>query len=99
MTQVYNNTTVINNYNINNRTIVNHGIAVENIAAASHSTIHPVPVHQINNTVVQRGKASSSIIQPVFPAQTIRVITAILARRCGRRVRRKAILISQVKIR
>ncbi len=53
VTQIYNNTTVINNYNINNRTIVNHGIAVENIAAASRTTIHPVPVHQINSTVVQ----------------------------------------------
>jgi hypothetical protein len=49
VTQVYNNTTVINNYNINNRTIVNHGIAVENISAASRTTIHPVPVHQINS--------------------------------------------------
>lgn len=49
VTQVYNNTTVINNYNINNRTIVNHGIAVDNISAASRTTIHPVPVHQINS--------------------------------------------------
>jgi len=57
VTQVYNNTTVINNYNINNRTIVNHGIAVENIATASHSTIHPVPVHQVNNTIVQHGQS------------------------------------------
>jgi hypothetical protein len=48
VTQVYNNTTVINNYNINNRTIVNHGIAVENIAAASRTPIRPVPVHQVN---------------------------------------------------
>jgi hypothetical protein len=57
VTQVYNNTTVINNYNINNRTIVNHGIAVENIAAVSHITIRPVPVHQINNFTVQNAQS------------------------------------------
>jgi hypothetical protein len=51
--QVYNNTTVINNYNVNHRTIVNHGIAVQNIAMATGAPIHPVPVHQINNTVAQ----------------------------------------------
>ncbi len=55
VTQVYNNTTVINNYNINNRTIVNHGIAVENIAAATRTTIRPVPVHQINTTFANGG--------------------------------------------
>ncbi len=48
VTQVYNNTTVINNYNVNNRTIVNHGIAVGSIVAATHTTIQPVPVHEIN---------------------------------------------------
>jgi hypothetical protein len=53
VTQIYNNTTVINNYNVNNRTIVNHGIAVDNIAAASRTTIHPVPVHQINAAYAQ----------------------------------------------
>lgn len=54
VTQVYNNTTIINNYSLNNRTIVNHGIAVENIAAASHAPIRPVPVHQVNNLIIQR---------------------------------------------
>ena len=56
VTQVYNNTTVINNYNFNNHTIVNHGIGVENIATASRTRIDPVPVHQINNTYVQGGQ-------------------------------------------
>jgi hypothetical protein len=49
VTQIYNHTTVINNYNVNNRTIVNHGIAVQNIATATHTTIHPVSVREINN--------------------------------------------------
>ena len=59
VTQIYNNTTVINNYNINNRTIVNHGIAVENIAAATRAPIRPVPVHQVNMAFVQ-GRQSQS---------------------------------------
>jgi hypothetical protein len=49
VTQVFNNTTVINNFNVNNRTIVNHGIAVQNISAATRTAIRPVPVHQMNN--------------------------------------------------
>jgi hypothetical protein len=57
VTQVYNNTAVINNFNINNRIIVNHGIAVENIAAASRTPIRPVPVHQINNFTVQNARS------------------------------------------
>jgi hypothetical protein len=56
VTQVFNNTTVINNFNVNNRTIVNHGIAVQNIASATRTTIRPVPVHQINNAFVNGGQ-------------------------------------------
>src|ERR1022692_4259880 len=48
VTQIYNNTIVINNYNINNHTIVNHGIAVGSIANATRTTIRPVPIHEIN---------------------------------------------------
>ena len=49
VTQVFNSTTVINNFNINNQTIVNHGIAVQNIAAATRTTIRPVPVHELTS--------------------------------------------------
>jgi hypothetical protein len=48
--QVYNNSTVINNYDLNNRAIVNHGIAVQNVAAASRTTIHPVPVRRVDSS-------------------------------------------------
>jgi hypothetical protein len=48
VTQVYNNTTIINNYNVNNHVIVNHGIAVGSIALATRTSIRPVPVHEIN---------------------------------------------------
>jgi hypothetical protein len=59
VTQIYNNTTVINNYNVNNRTIVNHGIAVQNIASATHTAINPVPVHQINSTFANGGHSQT----------------------------------------
>jgi hypothetical protein len=61
VTQVYNNTTVVNNYNVNNRIIVNHGIAVGSIAAATRTTIQPVPVHEIN-----AGYAHGNYGQPVY---------------------------------
>ena len=48
VTQIYNNTTVINNFNVNNHTIVNHGIDVGRIAAGTHTPIHPIPVHDLN---------------------------------------------------
>jgi hypothetical protein len=53
--QIYNNTRVINNFNVNNRTIVNRGVPVENIAAAARTTIRPVPVRQINPVVIHGG--------------------------------------------
>jgi hypothetical protein len=53
--QVYNNTAVINNYNLNNRTIVNHGIAVQNVAAASRTTIHAVPVRRMDSSYMRAG--------------------------------------------
>jgi hypothetical protein len=51
VTQIFNHTTVINNFNVNNRIIVNHGIAVQNIANATRTTIRPVPVHEISSPV------------------------------------------------
>ena len=52
VTQVFNSTTVINNFNVNNHTIVNHGIAVQNIANATRTTIRPVPVHELTSPAV-----------------------------------------------
>ena len=59
VTQVFNNTTVINNFNVNNRTIVNHGIAVQNISAAMRTTIRPVPVQQMNAMVARSAHGQS----------------------------------------
>jgi len=58
--QIYNNTRVINNYNVNNRTIVNQGIAVENIAVATRTTIRPIPVRQMDTVVVHGGHSQPS---------------------------------------
>jgi hypothetical protein len=67
-TFVYNNTTVINNYNVNNRTIVNHGIAVQNVAAATRTTIRPVSVHELNDAGAYNRHVISTA-QPYSPAQ------------------------------
>ena len=60
VTQIYNNTTVINNFNVNNHTIVNHGIDVGSIASRTHTPIRPVPVHDINAGVIHGGYANGS---------------------------------------
>jgi hypothetical protein len=70
VTQVYNNTTVINNYNVNNRTIVNHGIAVGNVAAATRTTIQPVPVREIN-----AGYARAGYGHPAYQASQVSATT------------------------
>jgi len=44
VTRVYNHTTVINNYTANNRVIVNRGIPVERVSAATHSEIRRVAI-------------------------------------------------------
>ena len=47
--QFFNQTTIINNYNGNNRTIINGGIPVDRINAGNHRPLQPVPVAQIPN--------------------------------------------------
>jgi hypothetical protein len=46
VTQIYNHTAVINNFNFNshNRTFVNAGIAPERIVARTHTPIHPIAI-------------------------------------------------------
>jgi hypothetical protein len=48
--QIYNHTTIVNNFNARNRTVVNNGIPFQRIATATHSEIHPVPVREIIGT-------------------------------------------------
>jgi hypothetical protein len=48
-TRIYNQTTVINNFNFDshNRTIVNNGIAVQHVTDVTRTPIHPVPVREL----------------------------------------------------
>lgn len=47
VTQIFNHTTVINNYVVHNNTIVNRGIRVDTVAAATHKEFHPLPIHDV----------------------------------------------------
>ena len=49
VTQVFHQTTVINNFSGNNHTFVNHGIPVEHIRNVTHHTIEPVHVGSLPN--------------------------------------------------
>jgi hypothetical protein len=49
VTQIFNQTTVINNYNVRNQTVVNGGISVERISSVNHRPIQPVAVAELPN--------------------------------------------------
>ena len=49
VTQIFHQTTVINNFNVNNHTIVNHGISVDHISSVTHHPIEPVHVGALPN--------------------------------------------------
>jgi hypothetical protein len=44
VTQIYNRTTVINNFNVHDHHFVNHGIDPEHITAVTHTPIHPISI-------------------------------------------------------
>ena len=48
VTQIYNRTTVINNYNVDshNRDFINHGIDPQHITEVTHTPIHPVAIRE-----------------------------------------------------
>ena len=79
-TQIFNNTTVINNIvQGNNNTVINRGLTPERISAATHTPIKPVPVHnlaphislprghenEINRSTNPRGSQKTPTIAPV----------------------------------
>jgi len=47
--QIYNQTTIINNYNCRNKTIINNGVSVTYIGDAARRPIQPVPVGSVSN--------------------------------------------------
>ena len=44
VTQIYNHTTVINNFNVHDHRFVNHGIDPERITTVTHTPIHPISI-------------------------------------------------------
>ena len=83
VTQIYNQTTIINNYNSHNHTIVNNGVSVTAIGAVSRHPIQPVSVgtlrnagHQgwqggnVNRNVNQTGIVSFGNTSPSNPGGT-----------------------------
>ncbi|MGA2244887.1 MAG: DUF6600 domain-containing protein [Verrucomicrobiota bacterium] len=67
LTEVFHRTTIVNNYSVNNRTLVNRGFGPERIAAAAHRPIEPVPVSSIANAGRQgfRGPGFEQTLRPV----------------------------------
>jgi hypothetical protein len=47
VTKIYNHTTIINNYVVNNTTIVNKGIRAEQVAAATHTPLKEVHIRDV----------------------------------------------------
>ncbi|HEY5346246.1 MAG TPA: DUF6600 domain-containing protein [Verrucomicrobiae bacterium] len=67
VTQIYNQTTIINNYNSHNRTIANNGVSVTVIGAAAHHPIQTVSVGTIVNAN-RHGWRGPGEIHPVRPS-------------------------------
>ena len=59
VTQIYNNTTVINNIRIrgsgNNQIVINNGIPVQGVVNTTQTPIRPVPVHRIDSAFAHNG--------------------------------------------
>jgi hypothetical protein len=55
VTQIYNNTTIVNNYNYNGsrNTVVNNGIPVDRFASATRRPVHAVAVNELPNATRQ----------------------------------------------
>jgi hypothetical protein len=69
ITQIYRQTTIINNYNVNGRTIVNRGIAVDHFANASHHPIETVHIASLPNANRQGWRAGG--LQPTTTHTTL----------------------------
>src|SRR5260221_1853492 len=81
VTQIYNHSTVINNYLVNNNTIVNHGIQVDRVAAATHREVHPlairdVPTRSLAATQSAVGRAELPVYRPrvAAPARPVNAV-------------------------
>jgi hypothetical protein len=63
---IYKQTTIINNYTVNNTTIVNHGIPVERVAAATHTEIRKATIRDLpagsDKALRTQGAAKSGLV-------------------------------------
>jgi hypothetical protein len=66
ITQIYNQTTIINNYNSHNRTIINNGVSVTVIGAAAHHPIQAVSIGTLVNAD-RHGWRGQSVAHPAHP--------------------------------
>ena len=88
VTRIYNRTTIINNYTVNNTTIVNRGIPVDRVAAVSHTPVPRATVRTVAETTVKSARApqtaergSPVVYRPERLAPARRAQTTIVAQR------------------
>jgi hypothetical protein len=81
VTKIYNRTTVINNYTVVNKTIVNRGIPVERVASATHSevrraSIRDLPAGANRNVVTRTADRNGVIYRPQLraPSRPVNVV-------------------------
>jgi uncharacterized protein DUF6600 len=79
VTRIYNHTTIINNYVVNNKTVVNEGIKVDRVAAATHTQIHKVPIRDVpaGTTPATRTQATPVIYRPQLKTPPARPATMV----------------------
>jgi len=69
VTRVFNHTTVINNFAVNNRTVVNRGIPVDRISAATHTQIRTAAIRDASATPGRRTAGMENGTPVVFRPQ------------------------------
>jgi len=80
---VYNRTTIINNYTVQNNTVINHGIPVDRVATATHTQIRKVPIRDVPSSsaavAVRSSERSGSVAyrtRLTAPARTASTMVA-----------------------
>ena len=77
--KIYDHTTVINNYTVENRTVINRGIDANRVAAVSHTTIRQVPVRNVAGGVTVPHVGTTEVYRHELAAPG--VATPIVAQR------------------
>ena len=82
VTQIYNHTTIINNYVVKNNVVVNQGIKVDSVAAATHTEFKKVAIRDTpawspaNAATRASGKAETAVYRPQLqaPARPVKMV-------------------------